>query len=190
MKKWKSLATAAAIGLSVGCNSGNSPAPENPSKTQISCRVGEIFRDIYLFNPPDSKSFKTPEEVDKTIIELRRRILFAAGPDAAGMIDSSCREGVAAIACSLAKSQATIDLLNKFGDAISVCYKGPTMPDGSPDLKSGGDFDINCFVDATKSVAPGSPGDHESLQLQCSRALYDCYSTGYSELKKDVINGK
>lgn len=186
MEYWKKLGCASAIAVSAGCAGGSSliQAPVHAeSKRDLSTGAGSVYDDIFHYKPRDAESFSNAGEIDGAIKGLRRRLLFAAGPDKAEGIIMQCESGSGIMLCPVNETQRVIENVNIFSQAVTNCYAGRKLSDGRPDPGYEGQLDLDCFVSAVKSIEPVKGVNHG---MECQKALYECYKTGYAGIVKSL----
>jgi len=184
MEYWKKLGCASAIAVSAGC-AGCSSLPQAPvhaeSKRDSSFRAGSVYDDIFNYKPRDAETFSSVDEIDEAIGLMRKRIFFAAGPDKAEGIIMQCESGSGKILCPVNETQRVLENVNIFSEAVTNCYTGRKLSDGRPDPRSEGELDLDCFVSSVMKIEPVK-GLNQGME--CQKALYDCYRTGYIGIVK------
>ena len=176
------MAAVTAITMSAGCQT---PAvlvqPATPGITAKNS-AGDVYNDIFNFDPQKADDFKDENEINKAINDMKKRILFSAGPDTAESATSVCENGMAAVFCPINELQRNLQVVRKFSEAVSACYSGERLPDGTPDSSAAGSLDLDCFISRTQKIdikeRKIDPG------LACGRIIYDCYKEEYVNLVK------
>ena len=179
------MAAVSIAALSAGCGAAVSTSLQNETRTAAKCHAGmahgEVYGDLFMYQPAGVDSFKNEDELKAAVSDMKRRILFAAGPDAADAIISACESGVAAVLCPISESQRNLAIVQKFSEAVRNCFTGQRLSNGSPDQSVEGQLDMDCFVNSTRGIMPGKfigPG------FECERVIYECYKNEYGNLPK------
>jgi len=184
MDYWKRIGCAAVMASTAGCAVPSHPHVGVGVNAGVPGRAGTMYNDIYNFKPLDFEAFSNAGEIEEAIEAMRRRIFFAAGPDKAEKIMMECETGSGKILCPVNETQRVLQSVNVFSDAVANCSTGSILSDGRPDPGSQVQLDLDCFVNTLKAMEPakglkgGNPG------MQCQKALYECYKTGYAGIVK------